>query len=167
MGVKWYVLHVETGSEILVRDTLNRIVTIKAVVPRQEKVERRQGKKIVVVRTIFQGYVFVKADLTPDIYYRIRSTPRVYKFLGSNRPEPIPEEELHFILGFLGRDEIIGISDAMMEGRSIRVTNGPLLGMEGYIVKVNKRKGRVKARFGILGHTKSVELSVNFVEASK
>lgn len=166
MQSNWYVLHVETGSEENVKKVLNRINGVKAVIPIQEKLERRQGQERLVLRVIFPSYVFVKLELTPEIYYRIRDTPRVYNFLGSEKPESMKNNEILHILQMCNEEDVIGISDAIIEGRNIKVIKGPLLGLEGQITQVNKRKGRVKVIFDILDHKRIVELSVNFVQAS-
>lgn len=166
MQSSWYVLHVETGSEENVKYSLNKIAGVKALVPRHEKIERRQGKSKKVIRTIFPSYVFCNIYLTPKVYYRIKNTPRVYKFLGTEKPEPIKNSEIMHILNMCDKEDSIGISDAIIAGKSIKVLSGPLIGLEGQIIKVNRRKGRVKVRFDILGSQRIVELSVNFVQVS-
>lgn len=165
MQNSWYVLHVETGSENKVKYAIDKIKGVRALVPKQEKIERRKGKNISIIRRLFPSYVFCKTNLTHDIYYRIKDIPRVYKFLGTEKPEAIENREIMHILNMCSDKEIIGISDAFILDKNIKIVKGPLVGLEGQIIKVNKRKGRVKVKFDILGSQKIVEMSVNSIKA--
>lgn len=167
MSKEWYVLHVRTGEETAVKDLIKRdMPQANALAPRRIMRERKDGKWKDVVRTVFQGYVFVRCSLEDTkMYYRLSGLPGVIKILrgASDSPAPVPEEEMKFVLRF-AKDDDWGMSDLVMEGDNIKVVSGPLEGYEGQIVKVNKRNFRARVKFTLMGQEKFIDLGINVIE---
>lgn len=166
MNKEWYVLHVRTGEETTVKDLIKRdIASANALAPRRIMRERKNGEWKDVMRTVFQGYVFVRCIMDTEMYYKLSGLPGVIKIMrgASDSPAPVPEEEMKFVLRF-AKDDDWGMSDFVMEGDNIKVVSGPLEGYEGQIVKVNKRNFRARVKFTLMGQEKFIDLGINVIE---
>ena len=165
--MKWYVLHVMTGEESTVKDKLHRdLPDINTLVPRQKIIERHRGILREVVRILFPSYVFVKMKLDEKNYYAARGIPGVFNFLGTTRPAAVPDNQMANVLRWCGDKELIGLSRVEI-GKEIKVIAGPLLGMEGQIIRIDKRKGRAKVRVDLFREAKVIDLGVEFIQASE
>lgn len=166
MNKQWYVLHVRTGDETAVKDLIKRdIASVDALAPRRIMRERKNGDWKNVMRTVFQGYVFIRCFMNTEMYYKVSGLPGVIKIMRGayDSPAPVPEEEMKFVLRFV-KDDDWGMSDIIMEGDNIKVISGPLEGYEGQIVKVNKRNFRARVKFTLMGQEKFIDLGINVVE---
>ena len=158
MNKKWYVLQVMTGDEIAIRNVIENKIGVTAWVPRRTVYERHQGKIRTVIKTLIPSYVFVQIFLEPKVYYQIRSIVGVIRFLGFGGPEPVPEHEMNYMLR-LCDGEIAGLSTLSI-GDGVRVMGGPLRGLEGQIVKIDRRKLRAKVRLTLLGRPHEVDMGI-------
>lgn len=164
----WHALFVATGQEEKVKKSLEMILSneIQFIVPMREMRERKEGKWHQVKRKLFPGYVLLKGRITAKIYYRIKETTGLIKLLrDEEEPLKIQEKELE-ILNILinNNDGNIGVSTAFKENEKVKIIEGPLVGLEGLIESVNKRKGRAKVKLEFLGEKRIVELGVKFVD---
>lgn len=160
--MSWYVLHVLTGSE----DDVKKVAKkngYKALAPKRKLKEKSGGVWKNVERILIPGYVFVDSEMTPNDYYLLSAISGVITILrgASDGPEVVPEDEMKVIFRLSQDDDLVGISDIYIEGEKIIVASGPLLGMEGNILKVDKRRFRAKIAFKIAGSEKVVELGIN------
>lgn len=153
----WYTIFVESGYEDLVVYLINRKIAdffkvddYRLLVPKRKLIERKNGKKNKVIRKMFPGYVLVK---TMDIYSFYKHTyqiPHILNYLRVGRFFlEIKENEINHIINLVNKDGIIEMSKGMRVGDSVRITNGPLVGSEGTIQKVDWRKCKVKVSFFI------------------
>lgn len=165
----WYVLHVRTGKEIEIQNTLiKHLPQCKTMVPRRLMMERKNGVIKKVIRDLFPGYVFVHTFMDAAVYYNLTGTPSVIKILGSDRgPQPVPDEEMLQILRFHGSGDPLGISEMYIEGGKVKITDGPLLGMEGQIVKIDARRQRAKVNISLMGQPRIVELTIKMITKSE
>lgn len=166
---KWYALFVITGEEDKVRDRIHFRLKddIKALVPKRQLRERKGGKWEYKLRTLFPGYVLLKGQMNKYKYSLIRDVPGVIKLLqDKDGPQEISEQEIRLISRLTYDNEIIGISSVFIQGGIVTVIDGPLLGMEGYIMSMDKRKGRVKVVLNLMGEQRTVELSITMVQTS-
>jgi len=140
---------------------------LKALVPKRRMRERKEGKWDDKIRILFPGYVLLNGHLNNNRYNLIKDIPGVIKLLkNSDGPQEIDEHEI-WIIGKLSADnEIIGHSSIYVQGGEVVVIEGPLLGLEGIIQSVDKRKGRVKVVFNLMGEPRVVELSVLMVQSA-
>lgn len=140
---------------------------LKVIVPKRKMRERKGGKWDYMIRTLFPGYVLLNGVLQLEEYYIMRKTPGIIKLLkDENGPLEIRESEINIIGRLISDDDIIGISDVFVENGRVVVTDGPLLGLDGMIEAINKRKGRVKVRLNFNGEPRLVELSVNMLQTA-
>ncbi|ACV64893.1 NusG antitermination factor [Desulfofarcimen acetoxidans DSM 771] len=160
----WYVIHCLTGHEEDVRSRVKEKDIARAVVPRRLMVERRQGGWQYVERVVFPGYVFVQAHMTPAAYYAMRNLPGVIRVLGTSRPVPLMGNEVTLFLKLCRDGDPLGLSEVFVKGGSVKVISGPLMGLEGHIVKLDARRFRAKVNISLMGEPRIVELAVSVIK---
>lgn len=159
----WYVVHTYSGYENKVKDTLEQIVENRGIhdyiqevsVPMEEQIEIKDGKKKVVQRKLYPGYVLVKMVYTDEIWYIVRNTRGVTGFVGPNsKPVPLTEEELAIMGLIQDWDPVVDYG----EGDPVKVINGPLEGFVGTVQEVNMEKRKVSVMLNMFGRETPVEL---------
>jgi transcriptional antiterminator NusG len=138
----------------------------EVIIPTEEVVEVRKGKKKVSSRKFFPGYILISVEMSQDIWYMIKNTAKVTGFLGgSSEPVPLSEGEVKTIM-----DQIKGESArpkpkfSFERGENIRVIDGPFLNFNGVVEEVNPDKGKVKVMVSIFGRATPVELEFPQIE---
>lgn len=175
MSKRWYVVHVYSGMEKSVQRTLvDRIARAdletsfgQILVPSEEVVEVKGGKKSISERRIFPGYVLVEMELTDETWHLVKSTPRVTGFLGGsgNRPAPISEKEVEKILSQMEEGVEKPRPKILFEvGEMVRVKEGPFADFNGNVEEVNYEKSKVRVSVTIFGRSTPVELDFAQVE---
>lgn len=165
---EWHALFVVTGQEEKVKTFLEnrfreRGLEADFIVPKLIINERKQGVWREVVRKMLPGYVLVRGVIDTEEYYMLKGTPGLYKLLRSGNDFcPIPEEEILVLGTLLSEGDVIGESTITFdEGDTVRVLDGPLKGLEGMIVGINKRKGRARIKLSFLGDDRTIDVAVN------
>jgi transcriptional antiterminator NusG len=150
--MKYYVVQVETRNEKKFVSLARRRVSdeVRRIVwPRRRLSIRRRGKTREELAAIFPGYVFVETEeLSPEDYWALRRVPGFFRFLKSNHDvQPLSGSDERILIHFLSFGEIVDKSKVTFgENSRIEVIEGPLKGLEGRVVKVDKRKGRAKVK---------------------
>jgi len=170
---QWYVVQTYSGQEDRVRDSIERNVNgmgmqhkiFKVLVPTEETVEIKDGKRIEKIKKMFPGYVFVEMVLDDESWYVIRGTTGVAKFIGSKvTPTPVSDREMQRVLKQLGvKEEKLEVS--FERGEAVRIISGPFRGYTGSIDEVNAARGKLKTLISIFGRDTPVE--VNFEQVQK
>ena len=169
---RWYVLHSQSGYENKVRQNLEartrsmnmeeRIYEI--VIPLEDVSEIRNGKKVVVQKKMFPGYLLIRCELDDDSWYVIRNTPGVTGFVGAgNKPSPLPRREVDAFLTVKDEDEETPTRRSKPRSEyelheSVRVKEGPFADFSGEIVEINTDQLRLKVLVNIFGRETPVEL---------
>ncbi len=174
MSMNWYVIHTYSGYEQKVKlnlleqfdrsESKERLGEI--VIPTEEVVEVRKGKKKISSRKFFPGYVLINVDMTQDIWYMIKDTPKVTGFLGGGAtPVPLSEEEVKLIMEQM-RGESTRLKPKVLfeKGEDVRVIEGPFVNFNGVVEDVNHDKGKVKVMVSIFGRATPVELEFPQIE---
>ena len=175
---RWYVVHTQSGHEKKAQQNLaartasmnmeERIY--EAVIPMEDVVEFRNGKKVVVQKKMFPGYLLVRAEMDDDAWYVIRNTPSVVNFVGSGgKPSPLLRREVENFLQV--KEEGAPAtpskrSKARLEyelGETVRVKEGPFADFSGEIVELNEDQLKVKVLVNIFGRETPVELEFSQV----
>jgi len=175
MAFSWYVVHAYSGYEDRVMNTLKeRVVQYgmedkfgEVLVPKEEVVEMREGKKRTTDRKFFPGYVLVQMEMNDDTWHMVKDMPRVLGFIGgtSDRPAPISEEEANSILQRVEEGVDKPTPKVMFEaGEVIRVIDGPFKDFNGVVEEVNYEKNRLRVSVLIFGRSTPVDLEFTQVE---
>ncbi len=174
MAARWYIIHVYSGFEQKVKDAVLEQAEQKGLtsmfeeilVPSEEVVEVRRGKKVSTDRKFFPGYVLVKMQLNDETWSLVRNTAKVTGFLGAGgRPAPIPDSEAERVQAQMQEGvEHPRMSVSFVTGDRIRVTDGPFSTFEGVVEDVDDHKGRLRVSVSIFGRATPVELEYSQVE---
>ena len=174
MSKNWYVIHTYSGFEQKVKTSLEEQFERSGskenlgeiIIPTEEVVEVRKGKKKISSRKFFPGYVLISVDMTQDIWYMIKNTAKVTGFLGGGgTPVPLPEEEVQLIMGQIRGESVRPKPKFSFEkGEDVRVIEGPFINFNGVVEEVNEDKGKVKVMVSIFGRSTPVELEFPQVE---
>lgn len=169
---RWYVIHTYSGYENKVKANLERRVRsmgmedkiFKVLVPTEEEIDFQGGKKRIIKRKIFPGYVLVEMIMNDDSWYVVRHTPGVTGFVSPGaRPVPLEEEELKGIIKRMGLDEQRP-RVAFEVGVPVRVISGPFVNFTGKIDGINVEKGKLRVIVSMFGRETPVELDFDQVE---
>lgn len=169
---KWYVIQVMTGQEETVKHALELTIeqenlqdkVFQILVPMEETVEIKGGKRQEKSRKMFPGYVFLEMILDEKSWYSIRQTQGVARFIGTKvQPTPVSGKEMQRVLKQLGKEERLEIT--FEKGEGVRVISGPFRGYTGTVDEVNVKKEKLKVLINIFGRDTPVE--VNFEHAQK
>ena len=174
MTKRWYIVHAYSNFENKVADSIKEQATQKGLgelfeqvlVPTEEVVEMRRGRKIKSQRRFFPGYVLVKMEMTDQAYHLIKNTPKVTGFLGSDsRPVAITDAEAARILNQVAEGVERPRAQITFEvGEQVRVADGPFASFSGEVEEVDHERSRLKVGVSIFGRKTPVELEYAQVE---
>jgi len=165
---KWYVVHTYSGYENKVKTDLEKTIKNREledfffdiVVPMEEQIEIKDGKRKTNLKKVFPGYVLVKMIVTEESWYIVRNTRGVTGFVGSGTdPIPLTNEEIRN-MGF----EMASVNVDYAVNDTVRVVNGPLASFIGTVQEINKEKNKVKVLVSMFGRETPVELEFSQVE---
>jgi transcriptional antiterminator NusG len=172
----WFVVHTQSGYEKKVKQNLEaRISSMnmeerihEVVIPMEDVVEFKNGKKVVVQKKVFPGYLLVRCNLDDDSWYVIRNTPGVTGFVGQGaKPSPLPRKDVESFLQVQPEgEEAPKRSKPKLEyemGETVRVKEGPFADFSGEIVEINEDQLKVKVLVNIFGRETPVELEFSQV----
>lgn len=169
----WYVIHTYSGHEQKIAQTLvQRVKTMKVedkvfeiLIPTQDKILIKQGKKSKVREHIFPGYMLIKMILDDNAWLTVRTTQGVTSFVGtSNKPTPLPKQEVDSILKFVTQ-AAPKFKSAFSVGEAVKITDGPFSDFLGQIQDIDEAKGKVHVLVSIFGRETPVEL--DFLQIAK
>lgn len=174
MSKRWYIVHAYSNFEKKVADSIREQAAQRGLgekfeeilVPTENVVEIRRGRKINAERKFFPGYVLVKCDLSDDVFHLIKNTPKVTGFLGAdNKPMPISDAEADRIKGQVAEGVDHPKPSMSFEiGETVRVADGPFASFNGTVEEVDEGRSRVKVAVSIFGRATPVELEFAQVE---
>ncbi|PPR42964.1 MAG: hypothetical protein CFH30_00365 [Alphaproteobacteria bacterium MarineAlpha8_Bin1] len=172
---QWFILQVYSGYEKKVKDQLLAQVDKKGLknnineilIPSEDVIEMRKGKKVSAERKFFPGYILIKMIMDDEIWHIVRKLPKVNGFLGGKKGEPIPVSQTEI-------DSIINqVKDGLDKpkpsvsfeiGEQVRVSDGPFSSFNGMVEEVDEEKARLKVSVSIFGRSTPVDLDYSQVE---
>lgn len=174
MAKRWYIVHAYSNFEKKVADNIRERAAAAGldecfedvVVPMEEVVEVRRGRKVATERKFFPGYVLVKMDMNDRAFLLIKNTPKVTGFLGAdNKPQPISEAEAQRIINQVKEGVDRPKPSISFEiGEQVRVADGPFASFNGHVEEVDEERARLKVAVSIFGRATPVELEYAQVE---
>lgn len=172
-GRNWYVIHTYSGYEDQVADNLRQRIEsmgmqekiFDVMVPTEKSIEMKGGKRKILEKKIFPGYVLVEMMVTEDSWYVVRNTPNVTGFIGfGTRPTPISEDEVKRLKRKMG-EEIPKFKIDFKMGDSVKITDGPFKDFDGVVDGIDEQKGKIKVLVNMFGRETPVTL--DFLQAKK
>jgi len=173
-NARWYVVHTFAGHENKVATALRQRIEAERLenliydilVPTQDKIEIKGGKKETVKEKIFPGYILIKMELSDLSWLAVRTTQGVTSFIGAgNKPTPISEAEVATIVKFTTQGASPTFKDVFMVDDTVKIVDGPFAEFIGKVDSVDKEKGRVRVLVSIFGRETPVEL--DFLQVQK
>lgn len=175
MSKRWYVVQAYSGFEKNVQKTLRERIAREEMeylfgeilVPVEEVVDIKNGRKTISERKFFPGYVLVEMEMTDQSWHLVKSTPRVSGFIGgtANRPLPISQREVDAIMQRVETGAEKPRPKVQFEiGQQVRVNEGPFADFNGVVEEVNYERNKLRVSVQIFGRETPVELEFNQVE---
>lgn len=171
-GARWFVIHTYSGYENKVRTNLERRIAsmgqadkiFRILVPTEDEIEIKDGKRRIAKKKVFPGYVLVEMIMDDDSWYVVRNTPGVTGFVGSGaKPLPLQDREVKAILKQLG-DETPKFRITYQKGSAVRINSGPFMDFSGVVDEILPEKEKVRVLVSIFGRETPVELDFAQVE---
>ena len=164
----WYVLQVRTGTEenirIQCRNNISDQVLEECFIPYYEEKKRIRGEWTLQRKVLFPGYIFVISDNIDRLYESLKRVIGLTKLIGTgNEIIPLTEEEKSFMIQFGGEEQIVKMSEGIIEGDQIIVLKGPLKGQEGYIRKIDRHKPKAWMEIPMFGRVQNIEIGLEIV----
>jgi transcriptional antiterminator NusG len=174
---RWFVVHTQSGYEKKVKQNLEaRIVSMNAeesiyevVIPMEDYVDFRNGKRVVAQRKMFPGYLLVRSQLDDQAWFVIRNTPGVTGFVGQGaKPSPLPRRDVEAFLVPKGgtEEQVAQRAKPRLEyevGETVRVREGPFADFSGEVIEINEDQLKLKVLVNIFGRETPVELEFSKV----
>ena len=171
----WYVNHTYSGYDKKVKDNLERKgrsmglenVIERILVPEEDEIDVKDGRKRTVRRKIYPGYVFVEMEVNDRSWYVVRNTPGVTGFVGSaTKPVPLEPQEVRRILKSQGIEKEVRPQISVEIGEQVRIISGPFDNFYATITEINNEKGTLKGLIDMFGRETSVEVDYSQIEKS-
>ena len=171
---KWYIVHAYSNFEKKVAETIREQARTQGLadsisdilVPTEDVVEIRRGRKINTERKFFPGYVLVKMNLSDEVFHLIKNTPKVTGFLGSgSKPMPVSEKEIQRIVGAVEEGAERPKPTIRFDiGETVKVIDGPFASFDGQVESVDEDNARLRVAVSIFGRPTPVDLEYSQVE---
>ncbi|MDR2727562.1 MAG: transcription termination/antitermination protein NusG [Chitinispirillales bacterium] len=167
MAARWYVVHTYSGQETKVFNFLNEVIAsgemgeeIKSVLmPTQDVVQVKNGKKLKTTRKFFPSYVLVEMELTKETMHVVQAAAGVTGFVGGKKPQPLREDEVRRILGQTEKVARQQISEVPFEiGDAVKIKEGPFKDFDGVVDEIHPEKGKIKVMVSVFGRSTPVEV---------
>ncbi|MDR1284628.1 MAG: transcription termination/antitermination protein NusG [Campylobacteraceae bacterium] len=173
MKHKWYAIQTYSGSERSVKNAIETLVkdhriTNKLdgiIVPTEDVIEVKNGKKKISERSLYSGYVFANLDLDMDLWHKIQSLSKVSGFIGeSKKPTPLSQKDISLILEKAEKKGAPKPKISFDDGESVRITEGPFANFTGIVEEYDMEHGKLRLNVSIFGRSTPVEILYSQVE---
>jgi transcriptional antiterminator NusG len=172
MAHQWYAIQTHSGSELTIKRALEKLSSEmedsrveQVLVPTEDLIEIKKGKKIIIERPLYSAYVFAKIDLDTALWHAIQSMPKVGRFIGeSKKPTPLSDKDVQQILDKVERREAPKPKVSFQEGEMVRIKNGSFANFNGVVENFDLTSGVIKLNVVIFGRNTPVEISYTQVE---
>lgn len=173
MAFQWYAIQTYSGSELSVKRAIEQLVidygieekVERIVVPTEEVIEVKDGKKKITERTLYSGYAFAQLDLDTDLWHKIQSLPRVSRFIGEQKtPTVLPASDVKNILDKMEQKSAPRPKVDFETGEMVRIVDGAFANFTGMVEEYDLDHGKLKLNVSIFGRNTPVEILYTQVE---
>jgi len=173
MSLKWYAIQTYAGSERSVKEAIKNLASQygiedklgEVIVPTEDVIEIKNGKKKISERSLYSGYVFAQIDLDTNFWQKIQSLPRVSRFIGeSKKPTPLSDKDIELILEKANKKGDPRPKVSFDEGENVRIIEGPFANFIGVVEEYDLEHGKLKLNVSIFGRSTPVEILYSQVE---
>ena len=172
MAHNWYAIQTHSGSELTIKRALERLSEDmkdgkidQVLVPTEDLIEIKKGKKNIVEKPLYSAYVFAKIDLDTALWHAIQSMPKVGRFIGeSKKPSPLSEKDINQILEKVNNRAAAKPKVTFEEGEMLRIKDGSFANFNGIVESFDMSSGMIKLNVLIFGRNTPVEISYTQVE---
>jgi len=172
MAHNWYAIQTHSGSELSVKRALEKLADemgndkiSKVLVPTEDLIEVKKGKKSIIERPLYPAYAFAEIDLDTALWHRIQSMPKVGRFIGeSKKPTPLSKKDISAILDKVENRAAAKPKVSFEEGEMVRIKEGPFANFNGVVEDFDLTSGLMKLNVSIFGRNTPVEISYTQVE---
>ena len=164
----WYVMQVRTGTEenicIQCRKDIGEYILERCFLPQYEEKRKIRGEWKILKKLLFPGYVFVISDDIDQLYQKLKKVIGLTKLIGTGKEIiPLTEEEVRFLMKFGGEEQIVAMSEGIIEGSKVIINSGPLKGMEGYIRKIDRHKRKAYLEVPMFNGMQNIQVGLEIV----
>lgn len=173
MAMQWYVVQTYSGQEAKVTQYLRELIESgeisdqigQVLMPTQDVVQIKNGKKVKTTRKFFPSYILVNMELNKEAVHFIRNINGVTGFVGNKKPQPVREDEIRRILGQTERSARQEISEVPYEvGDAVKIKDGPFKDFDGVVDEIHPEKGKIKVMVSVFGRLTPVEVDFAHVQ---
>lgn len=165
----WYVVQVRSGTEHNIRIQCNKKIpdTImeRCFIPYYEEKKKQNGSWNTLQKVLFPGYIFMITEDVEKLFFHLKTIEGMTKLIGTGQDIiPLKEEEITFLKRFGGEEQIVSMSEGIIEGTQVIITSGPLMGMEGLIQKIDRHKRKAWLDLELFGRMQQVEVGLEITK---
>jgi transcriptional antiterminator NusG len=172
MAHNWYAIQTHSGSELTIKRALEQMAKdmgndriAEVLVPTEDLIEVKKGKKVIVEKPLYSAYVFARIDLDTALWHAIQSMPKVGRFIGeSKKPSPLGEKDINQILEKVNNRAAAKPKVSFNEGEMLRIKEGSFANFNGVVESFDMTSGMIKLNVLIFGRNTPVEISYTQVE---
>lgn len=164
-----YVVQVRSGTEHNIRIQCNKKIpdTImeRCFIPYYEEKKKQNGTWNTLQKVLFPGYIFMITEDVEKLFFHLKTIEGMTKLIGTGQDIiPLKEEEITFLKRFGGEEQIVSMSEGIIEGTQVIITSGPLMGMEGLIQKIDRHKRKAWLDLELFGRMQQVEVGLEITK---
>lgn len=165
----WYVVQVRSGTEHNIRIQCKRkipdAIMERCFIPYYEEKKKQNGTWNTLQKVLFPGYIFMITEDVEKLFFHLKTIEGMTKLIGTGQDIiPLKEEEITFLKRFGGEEQIVSMSEGIIEGTQVIITSGPLMGMEGLIQKIDRHKRKAWLDLELFGRMQQVEVGLEITK---
>lgn len=164
----WYVVQVQTGTEESIRiqcqKRIPKSILTRCFIPYYEEKKRIRGEWVTQKKVLFPGYLFMVTDELEELYLQLKYVEGLTRLIGTgDEIVPLNSDEEAFLRRMGGEEQVVRMSEGIIEGAQVHVTIGPLQGMEGYIRKIDRHKRKAYLEVSMFGRIQYIQVGLEVV----
>ncbi len=173
MSFNWYAIQTYSGSELYVQKAIKSLINElgiddklkQVIVPTEDVIEIKNGKKKITAKSLYPGYVFAEIDLDTSLWHKIQSLPKVGRFIGeSKKPTPLSQKDIELILDKVNNRSAPKPKVSFENGESVRIIDGPFANFNAIVEEYDMAHGKLKLNVSIFGRSTPIEILSTQVE---